>query len=442
MSIKQITFNRDEGTITYGDYTTKLRNGATIGNVDISNTELTDIDENKNNSILTIKIPVYNSLLKNQDFGINVIYQYDSRRSSIASIDITNYLEAPRKLYLFGSDNMISYSSSTFEDPGFIIVSDDGTMVTYTEIDSNGHIIESDTNLEIDYSGLGSTVGIKYPIVYTIHNPESDYIVTRYVTKINQVNKYAYTGSNQTFTAPIKGIYKIELWGAGGASVDTNLGGHGGYTSGTISLDKDSVINIMIGSAGSGITGGYNGGGSSLSANNSSGGGGGGATDIRNGGTSLSNRILIAAGGGGAGTSTTGGSNGGAGGGIIGYDGNYSQITYNGKGGTSTAGGLAATYPTGVSPLATDGTLGIGGTGGKYVNGSTSYSGGGGGGGYYGGGGGSSFGAGGGGSSYCSISSCIIYDGLTSFSNPTSLGTEVGHNGNGYAKITLITIVN
>ena len=89
------------------------------------------------------------------------------------------------------------------------------------------------------------------------------------VTELTYIN-----GSYRTFTAPLEGYYKIELWGAqGGTSMLNNAlsslaGGKGGYTSGYIYLNQGEVIYAYVGGkGGNGLkaktraTAGYNGGG-------------------------------------------------------------------------------------------------------------------------------------------------------------------------------------
>lgn len=136
-----------------------------------------------------------------------------------------------------------------------------------------------------------------------------------------QVLDYTCTKGAQTFTAPVAGAYKVELWGAAGGDNQNpvgskqNIGSHGGlgaYTSGIIELPRGQELYIYVGEAGKygGGTNPYggkpvtfNGGGH---AGNSSSGSGGGATDVRlikavwNDTESLISRIMVAAGGGGA----------------------------------------------------------------------------------------------------------------------------------------------
>ncbi len=119
------------------------------------------------------------------------------------------------------------------------------------------------------------------------------------------IYNYDYTGASQTFTAPYTGTYKFEAWGAGITTCNI-----GSYTSGLISLNKNQIIYVYVGQ--SGITGiitanpSWNGGGAVTSGcsdgNNYS---GGGATDFRlisgnwDDFNSLKSRIMVAGGGGG-----------------------------------------------------------------------------------------------------------------------------------------------
>ena len=150
-------------------------------------------------------------------------------------------------------------------------------------------------------------------------------------------NTYAfnYTGSEQTFTAPKAGTYKVELWGASGGGAK---GGNGAYTSGMIELAANEKLYLQVGSKGPENDtptniGGYNGGGYSGNYETRYSYGGGGATDIRitsgtwNNTTSLNSRIMVSAGG--AGTTKNLTTKAGSAGGLTGYNGTTSVGDYN-----------------------------------------------------------------------------------------------------------------
>ena len=238
--------------------------------------------------------------------------------------------------------------------------------------------------------------------------------------EVGQEFTFDYTGSEQTFTVPCSGYYKLETWGAQGG----NEGGKGAYTSGIITLHSQTNMYVYVGGTGSvspaGIaqntSGGYNGGGSTQGQDccDRSFGSGGGATDIRltsgawNNQKSLASRIMVAAGGGGRFSDGTAVSNGGAGGALTGLNasGDYTDWCI-GFGGTQTSGGMIGitsgkyceegSNTTYTQPGLITGGFGYGGAHGSQGNNST-----GGGSGYYGGSSSGHIASAGGGSSYIS----------------------------------------
>ena len=317
------------------------------------------------------------------------------------------------------------------------------------------------------------------------------------------VYDFDYTGGEQTFIAPVSGTYKLETWGAqGGDSSDGLIGGLGGYASGNIDLKEAKHLYIYVGGAGringsnnqelgedytnkyfGSAEGGYNGGG--VSGNQSIyNGSGGGSTDLRivsgnwNSYDSLKSRIIVAGGGGGSSQYQSILGQGGSGGGLFGNDGSISSSYYNDRysgGGKQNSNGYSY-YEYGV------GNFGMGGHGSLISNENVTRVDGGGGSGYYGGAGGGDYGAGGaGGSSFISghngcdaikeestenniihTGQSIHYSGLY-FTNTLMIDGDgykwtdkkeeqigmpshsnnsiiMGNSGNGYARITLVSI--
>lgn len=254
-----------------------------------------------------------------------------------------------------------------------------------------------------------------------------------------QTMNFSYTGGVQSIPLGA-GTYKLEVWGAqGGLAYDNGLqsswvGGKGGYSVGTLTLNNPTTVHVYVGGKGGEATGtyqlvpgGFNGGGNAYTDSYEGGGGGGGASDIRISSDSLYSRVIVAGGGGSRGED-----------GEIGGDG----------GGTVSVNGYSSSYNAGQTYAGTRGSFGQGAS---YAN--TGESGGSGGGGWYGGGGGEGSGSGGGSgyvytastaSNYPSgcllnssyyLTSANTYAGNTSFAAPAG-GSETGHSGNGYARIT------
>ena len=282
------------------------------------------------------------------------------------------------------------------------------------------------------------------------------------------VFNFDYTGSEQTFVAPVSGTYRLETWGAQGGNANENyLGGYGGHAAGEAFLAKDTALYINVGSEGStcattaSCLGGYNGGGNAKAHTDdySRAAGGGGSTHIalKSGLLSIlenyKSDILIVSGGGGGGNYTNF-YNGGIGGHAGGYIGsaatNYLSDNQSILGRISTGG---TQKNAGCNSISKDcGSFGKGGD-----SSMTEYhdaAGSGGGAGYYGGSA-ANIGPGSGGSSYIGNSNLIkkvMYcynceesseENTKTISTTCSEETPTSYcvkKGNGYARITLISI--
>lgn len=261
--------------------------------------------------------------------------------------------------------------------------------------------------------------------------------------KPKQMN-FDFTGQVQEITLN-KGIYKLEVWGASGGENNEEYNGEtysinpgkGGYSVGILKLSKTTTLYVYVGGSPRNHLGGWNGGGSAKSPAA----GGGGATDISlycspnktewNSESHLYSRIIVAGGGGGASLDNSSGRKSGCGGGENGGGNEYAE------GGTQNSG-----YDFGCGKPNT-GMPSSGGGGGWHGGGAC--------GGFFRG-----FGGGGGGgsgfvynsstaSNYpngCKLDSAFYLTdsktiaGNTQIPSPSGSGTEDGHSGNGYAKIT------
>jgi len=269
-----------------------------------------------------------------------------------------------------------------------------------------------DVNCSLDRVNITDTSTLsagKYIIYYFVST--SDDTMYRFKRILNVGTKLEYTDPKVTRVSLKPGTYKLEVWGAQGASYDaTYTGGKGGYSYGNLTITESTPIYIYVGRAGYGGKTAFNGGGR---VGHTGWLAGGGASDIRIGTDSLYARVIVAGGGGAASGSASASSyefSGGYGGGLTGGDGGYTYSCYDsecsywydyygGFGGTQIAGGSGGynTYNT---------LKGIGGnfgTGGYSIEKTSTYDmSSTGGGGWYGGGSGTaltSAGGGGGGGS-------------------------------------------
>ena len=266
---------------------------------------------------------------------------------------------------------------------------------------------------------------------------------------------FDYTGGEQTFTAPVNGTYKLDVWGAQGYTINSYMGGYGGYSTGKIIFSKNQEIYLFVGEKGNGGLANntrYSSYPNSLNAiagdNVSYIGSGGGSTHIALENSLISQitkleKLIIVSGGGGASTWTSGNYWSGTGGSGGGFKGNSGQSN------------TSYFLPGGVGTQNSGGNSGSNGTAGNFgLSELTNPSGSCGGGGYYGGG--TSWGSGGGGGSgyidnsllteksmYCYNCQESSEESTKTISTTCTSATPTANcakQGNGYARITLVSI--
>lgn len=404
-----------------------------------------------NNGIILITV-----MGKNKWNGLTACGSYQNMKVSYegCELDLT-----PPDITLNGEEIISLQAGQAYDELGATVT------------DNSGEEIKLIISGTVDINMVGT-----YTITYKATDSSGNTATkTRTVKILIKPADFEYTGSVQPWSVPVTGTYKLEVWGAQGGGT---YGGKGGYAVGNITLTAGQILNVYVGGQY-----GYNGGGSAgVGARPASPGGGG--TDIRLDGTELTDRIIVAGGGGGTSaigceyTMFSGVYGHYASGGNALQAGNRSSRecasnNFNGYGGgaaTTVAGGFGGAGAT------VTGTYSHSGGNQLLVSGP----GGGGGGGYYGGGGGGSGGVrygsslkinglrgsdgslgqggagansggwvnavgtpyagggGGGGSSYVGG----VTGGITKAGNEampsTGAGDEIGHTGNGYARITPI----
>ena len=268
-------------------------------------------------SVRTVEVVV------TSDYGTTRTYRIDiSRDNYDSSIPSTKL----KSLTIDGYDTDIDFQSDIYSYDIVIpkgeidltiigVPYDDDAVVT---VEDSKHLVSNTGTITVTVTKDGAEDTV-YQINYTKYD--------------NYDVGFDYTGDYQTFTAPYTGKYTFELWGAGaGTSMQTGKltntasrpGGAGGYTKGSITLQKGDTFYIYVGGRGQDAIigdalGGYNGGGNATydHSDDESAGAGGGATDIRlvpgvwNYNKSLASRIMVAGGGGGAAYNQAGGYAGG-----------------------------------------------------------------------------------------------------------------------------------
>ena len=79
----EIELKITENIIKFGDYVYKLEDGVEINNPSITKKTIPSTNIDIDNSFLIIKIPIKSNLYNNEDFGINLIYMYNSNKINL-----------------------------------------------------------------------------------------------------------------------------------------------------------------------------------------------------------------------------------------------------------------------------------------------------------------------------------------------------------------------
>ena len=78
-----LKIDRDQKLFEYGDYVTKLVDGSQFGDFIVSTETIPDVSSSKYDSILKIVISITNPLVEG-DYGVTVVYQYNSNATTIS----------------------------------------------------------------------------------------------------------------------------------------------------------------------------------------------------------------------------------------------------------------------------------------------------------------------------------------------------------------------
>ena len=318
-----------------------------------------------------------------------------------------------------GGSGYVYISSTASNYPSGCLLNSSYYLSDAKTIAGNNSFVSPTGSSETGHSGNGycriTVIECKNTALYTRIN-NSMKKATAFYFKLNNNKMYGigsansngavmnfdYTGSVQTTTLT-PGRYKLECWGAEGGIGNGGTGGLGGYSKGELLVTQNLTLYMYIGSKGYSKveTVVFNGGGLAEASSNYNSGSGGGATDISlkkdswDSTNHFYSRLIVAGGGGGGAGASGSGYNGAYGGGEVGgwYGGGAGSYGTAGAGGsgyvyTSTT---ASNYPSGCLLNST----------------------------YY-------------------LSNAQTIAGNQSFPSPTG-GTETGHSGNGYVRITKLT---
>ncbi len=70
-------------TIQFGSYIAKLPENSSFGSVNIDSSYSATFSKFSNDAMILINIPIYNENFNNENFGVNIVYQYNTSENNI-----------------------------------------------------------------------------------------------------------------------------------------------------------------------------------------------------------------------------------------------------------------------------------------------------------------------------------------------------------------------
>lgn len=225
-----LKFNYNDGTndilkvdysnniIEFGQFTTDLPEDSYFKDVKVDVVYGATIDNTKNNAILNIVIPIYSDKL-DENFGVNIAYQFNETRSNISYVDFAgkgNYI------VLNGATEQTFNTKTEYIEYGYVIYDESGK-----EIEGNVVVDNPLTTLpykagtyKIKYSLLDDDNNIISQTTRNINVVPSTYNITNLVTngsfedgntlftkasnsEMKSTDSYSRTGNNSFVLYPI-----------------------------------------------------------------------------------------------------------------------------------------------------------------------------------------------------------------------------------------------
>lgn len=128
------TIDYANNILTFGSYSTNLPENTSFKNVNVDIVYGATIDSNSNNAILNIVIPIYNDEFKNDNFSVNVAYQFNTDNTNIGYV---NFAGSGKYIVLNGDTEQSFNTQTAYVEQGYNVYDKDGNIITgNVEIDN------------------------------------------------------------------------------------------------------------------------------------------------------------------------------------------------------------------------------------------------------------------------------------------------------------------
>lgn len=121
-------------SIEFGSYKTTLPENSYFKNVSLNIAPAATFDKTANDSILILDLPIYNDKLKDQNFGIKMIYQFKEDNSNIYSVEFDESSNNYGYIVLKGEIKKTIEKYEQFVDDGYIVYDNNGNEIINSKV--------------------------------------------------------------------------------------------------------------------------------------------------------------------------------------------------------------------------------------------------------------------------------------------------------------------
>lgn len=177
--ILKIDYNTN--TLQFGNFYTTLPENTYFKNASVDIIYSGVVDNNSNDALLSIIIPIENERIKKEKFGLNIVYQFNSNKSNI---EYVNFSSSENYIVLKGDTEQVFNSKTAYIEEGYTVYDKNGNVTTGTvDIDNPLTNLPYKTgNYKIKYSLKDSSGNIISQATRSVTVTPSTYNITNLVT--------------------------------------------------------------------------------------------------------------------------------------------------------------------------------------------------------------------------------------------------------------------
>lgn len=232
--------------LEFGNYATDLPEDSYFKDVKVDIVYGATIQNNINNAILNIVIPIYNDELKDENFGVNIAYQFNTDNSNIEYVDFAG----KGQYIVLNGDTEQSFSTQTaYVEQGYTIYDKDGNVIEGNVVVDNPltTVPYKAGNYKIKYSLKDNNNNIISQTTRSITITPSTYEITNLVVNGSFEDGFnGWDGFMNTISHEIKTDVTKSKFGSSYAEIYFGAGGWAQQTVSNLNVNNQYYVSAYV----------------------------------------------------------------------------------------------------------------------------------------------------------------------------------------------------